>query len=418
MTTSSEFLDVAAALADRLADTAVWHGERCNWIGVVPRDPAQTGGRTMLEALGSDVYCGTAGVALFLAEAAAALGDARLGRTARGALRHALDHAERTHGDGLHMGRPGIAYAAARVAAVLDSELALCGARDVLGAWRRGRGAATEWDLIGGCAGTISALLALSQLVVDPTLVDTAVIAGDELIAAAERSNDGWLWPDPQRPSMHGLCGFSHGAAGIGHALLELWAATEETRFRDAGTGAFDYERSWFVRRAGTWPDLREIERRAGRDVPAPVSPTWCHGAPGIALSRLRATQLLESEAVRDDLDAALALTRRDVGELSARAPDDFSLCHGAAGAADVLLCAADGSGLAERIGAVGIERHHRPPSSSFPCGVPYGETPSLFIGLAGIGLFYLRLFDRDIPTALMIYRKQRLTAPAVPAYS
>jgi lantibiotic modifying enzyme len=249
----------------------------------------------------------------------------------------------------------------------------------------------------------VSALVALSQLVEDPALLETAAIAGDELIAAAERSTGGWLWPDPRRASMHGLCGFAHGAAGIGHALLELWKASGQTRFRDAGTGAFDYERSWFDRR-GTWPDLREIERRAGRDVPAPPAPTWCNGVPGIALSRLRATRLLESEAVRQDAHAALALTREHVAELSSRAPDDFSLCHGAAGAADVLLYAADASGLAERIGVIGIECHHRP-ASSFPCGIPYGETPGLFIGLAGIGLFYLRLFDPRIPTALVIHR-------------
>jgi lantibiotic modifying enzyme len=241
---------------------------------------------------------------------------------------------------------------------------------------------------------------------------------------------------------VHGLCGFAHGAAGIGHALLELWRATGEARFHDAGMGAFDYERSWFARGDGSWPDLREIERRAGLDIPAPVSPTWCNGAPGIALSRLRAAQLLESEpvsddadaalaltrrheseavrddanaaltltrrhdseAVRNDADAALTLTRRHVTELSVRAPDDFSLCHGAAGAADVLLYGADTSGLAERIGALGIERHHRT-GSRFPGGLRYGATPGLFVGLAGIGLFYLRLSDPTIPTALVIHR-------------
>jgi lantibiotic modifying enzyme len=404
MTTSSEFLDVAATLAARLANTAVWHGERCNWIGVVPRDPAQTRGRKMLEALGPDLYGGTAGVALFLAEAAAALGDERLGVTARGAIGHALDHAADTDSDGLHAGQPGIAYAAARVAIVLDSELALCGAGEVLRDWWAQRGVATEWDVIGGCAGAVSALVALSHLLGDSTLLHSAMIVGDELIAAAVRCDGGLFWPDATRASVHGLCGFSHGAAGIGHALVELWGTSGEARFREAGVGAFDYERSWFERRDGTWPDLREIQRRAGRDVPAPVSPTWCHGAPGIALSRLRAARLLESEAVRGDAEAALALTRRHVSELSSRAHDDFSLCHGAAGAADALLFGGDASGLAERIGEVGIEHHHRP-ASGFPCGIPHGETPGLFIGLAGIGLFYLRLSDPVIPTALIIYQ-------------
>jgi lantibiotic modifying enzyme len=135
------------------------------------------------------------------------------------------------------------------------------------------------------------------------------------------------------------------------------------------------------------------------------VSNTWCQGAPGVALSRLRAAALLRSKALREDADAALAITRRHVAELGSLAPDDFSLCHGAAGAADVLLYGDRDSDLARRIGDVGIERHHLT-STSFPCGVSYGETPGLLIGLAGIGLFYLRLADPNIDTILMVHRK------------
>jgi lantibiotic modifying enzyme len=405
MTTSSEYLGVAASLARSLANAAVWHEQRCNWIGVAPRDPARVGGLALVEALGPELYDGTAGAALFLAEAAAALDDAGLRKVARGALRHALHHARGAGGEGLHSGVPGIAYAAARAAVALGCEEPLCGARELLGGWRRLRASATTWDLIGGCAGTLCALVALSDVLEDASLVELGVTVGDELLAAAERTDAGWLWPNPSLPSEHGLCGLAHGAAGIGHALVELWAVTGEDRFRDAGAAAFDYERSWFAGRGGTWPDLRGIERRAGRDVPAPVSNTWCQGAPGIALSRLRAAALLRSKALREDADAALAITRRHVAELSSLAPDDFSLCHGAAGAADVLLYRDRDSPLARRIGDVGIARHHLT-SRSFPCGVPHGETQGLLIGLAGIGLFYLRLADPSIDTILMVHRK------------
>jgi lantibiotic modifying enzyme len=403
MTTSSEYLDVAASLARRLADGAVWHERRCNWVGVAPRDPSGVGGLDLVEALGPDLYDGTAGVAVFLAEAAAALDDARVRRVAQGALRHALHHAHSAGGDGLHSGAPGIAFAASRVAIALGCEEALCGAREILGAWRRLRSPGTVWDLIGGCAGALSALVALADVLEDASLLELGVTIGDELLAVAERTDAGWLWPNPSRPSEHGLCGVAHGAAGVGHALVELWAATGEARFRDAAAAAFDYERSWFARRDGTWPDLRGIERRAGHDIPAPLSHTWCQGAPGIALSRLRAAALLASDALREDASAALALTRRHVAELSSLAPDDFSLCHGAAGAADALLYGDGDSELARRIGDVGIERHHLA-STAFPCGVPHGETPGLLIGLAGIGLFYLRLFDPCIYTILIAH--------------
>jgi hypothetical protein len=38
-----------------------------------------------------------------------------------------------------------------------------------------------------------------------------------------------------------------------------------------------------------------------------------------------------------------------------------------------------------------------------WPCGTYEGVTPSLFLGLAGIGLFYLRLYDPAILSVLIV---------------
>jgi lantibiotic modifying enzyme len=131
---------------------------------------------------------------------------------------------------------------------------------------------------------------------------------------------------------------------------------------------------------------------------------SWCNGAAGIALSRMRAAELLGSATLRRDADLALAACERHVTELLERAPEDFSLCHGAAGAADVLLQAAAGrehvpSALALDVGRRGIELYVRPGAARFPGG----ETPGLVLGLSGIGTFYLRLFDPRVPSPLLI---------------
>ena len=42
--------------------------------------------------------------------------------------------------------------------------------------------------------------------------------------------------------SSNNLTGFSHGAAGIGYALLELYAITKELKFLMAAENAFSYE--------------------------------------------------------------------------------------------------------------------------------------------------------------------------------
>lgn len=38
------------------------------------------------------------------------------------------------------------------------------------------------------------------------------------------------------------------------------------------------------------------------------------------------------------------------------------------------------------------------------PCGVAGGVAPSLFAAMPGIGLFYLNLHARTVPTPLLIY--------------
>ena len=394
------FAGVARQLALDICGAATWSHGRCNWIGSEPLAAAHSlGARASCAALGPDLYNGTSGVALFLAEAAR-FGDAGVRAAALGAIRHALRHAGGA-GDGLYLGAPGIAWAAMRVGFALDEEEILLGARTTLRAWWRERdGVAGSYDLLGGIAGALAGLVALSEAIDDAWALDAALELGEQLLASAEITDIGWSWRSKR--SRYNLCGFSHGAAGIGHALLELHALTGDDRLRRAGYGAFRYERTWVANRAGSWPDLREITVRSAWDVPQAMSATWCNGPPGIALSRVRARELRDREAGPDDAGSALAATRAAVDAARVETKD-FSLCHGAAGIGDVLLRAGE-PGLASDLGRLGIERHHAA-DEPFPCGVGSGSTPGLMLGLAGIGLFYLRLGDARTPTPLLIHR-------------
>ncbi len=128
----------------------------------------------------------------------------------------------------------------------------------------------------------------------------------------------------------------------------------------------------------------------------------WCHGAPGIGFSRLRAWQILGDEIFREEASAAIRTTSR---ALSDTREGNFSLCHGRAGNADLLLYAGpEYSSPARRVGEMGIEMYENE-RVPWPCGAPGGEeTPDLMLGLAGIGYFYLRLHDPlQTPSVLMI---------------
>ncbi|HET8755573.1 MAG TPA: lanthionine synthetase LanC family protein, partial [Solirubrobacteraceae bacterium] len=111
---SCEFLAAAEAIARRVIADAIWHRDRCNWVGV-SMDPKEAW-RAEYQALEPNLYDGTAGVGLFLAQLAAVTGDRDAGRTARGALRQAVARAPAHRTPGLHGGCLGVAWAAGRAA--------------------------------------------------------------------------------------------------------------------------------------------------------------------------------------------------------------------------------------------------------------------------------------------------------------
>jgi lantibiotic biosynthesis protein len=400
MRSEDGFAEAAAELAHRIVSSAIWHDGRCNWMGAVPARAWPSGAQGAHAGLGPDLYGGTSGVALFLAEAAVSLDDSRLRATALGAIRHSLAHAEDIDPaacDGLYSGRMGITYAAGRVGRLLAAEEALAGARTTLAAWLRADRRSAASDLDSGCAGGVAALVALTEVLDDDHLRESATILGDELIARAEVCSAGWSWPSPKRRWMHHLCGLSHGAAGVGHALLELHGLTGAARFREAGEGAFEYERSWFDERTGTWPDLRNVGCRARRSVPLPSSDSWCNGTPGIALSRLRAAELLGRSSWAQEAQSALATTQRMGARLLEHRPADRSLCHGSAGLADVLLAGTRAGmcddGLAIQLAKCSTGRRM--------------STPGLLLGDSGTGLLLLRLGDDRVRSPLLIHRRE-----------
>src|SRR5262249_15431100 len=145
---------------------------------------------------------------------------------------------------------------------------------------------------------------------------------------------------------------------------------------------------------------------------PASFATAWCHGAPGIALARLRAHQLLKTDIYRTEAITALQTTREAVETGLLTGTGTYCLCHGLAGNADILLHGhqllgkegAKGETLARKVARAGIERYAQT-GREWPCG-PAGETPSLMLGLAGIGYFCLRISDGNLPSVLMLQRE------------
>ena len=409
---TTAYLRAAETIGRHLAREAIWHADHCNWIGAIQSSPEQGGSSTvMYRALAPDLYAGTSGIALFLAELAAITGDDTFRRLALGAGRQALAQAERLPPGArlsLYSGWVGIALAATRIGLLLGEENLLAGARQLLGTLPQPDPAPLH-DFLAGSAGAIAGLLILGTLLEDAALGTTAIALGTGLIAAADKraSGDSWLAPHPTRRNLTGL---AHGAAGIGFALLELYAATRDTQFRTAAERAYAYERHWFDAERGNWPDFRTPlpgRPRHGEEV---FVTYWCHGGPGIALTRLRAYALLGNRIYQEEAAAALKTTQQAILQTLSAESSDYSLCHGLAGLTDILRYGVASSGLDAAVAqqtvhataAMGLQRYGVG-GHTWAGGWASGEPPGLMLGMAGIGLFYLRLYAPRTPTPLII---------------
>lgn len=406
------FLEAAGAIGARLCRDAVWDGGRCNWLGDM-MEPLGGAWTVVHRAMGPTLYDGTAGIALFLARLYRLTGERPFRTAAEGALRQAVSRAgtiDPAARIGLHSGLMGIAWALAAAGEALGEGALLDESRRLARELLDVEPSPDATDVISGSAGAVPALLELAARHGDPELRALAVRHGEMLLDAANRGEAGWSWRTLDMPVRQDLTGYSHGAAGIALALLELFRATGDERFREGAGEGFRYERGCFVPAQGNWPDFRVFgDPAAAASTPVGCSLAWCHGAPGIGLARLRAHRLTGDPVYRDEAVAAVTTTTLAL-RMAAAGSAGFSLCHGDAGNAELLLHAAEALGepahraIAEEVGRRGIE-WYLAPGAPWPCGVlNAGETPGLMLGLAGIGYFYLRLHDpAAVPSVLLL---------------
>ncbi len=140
----------------------------------------------------------------------------------------------------------------------------------------------------------------------------------------------------------------------------------------------------------------------AGDYEEAEYSVSWCHGATGIGLSRLRMQKWLEDPELRQEAEiAAETVVNQGFGV-------NHCLCHGDLGNLELLAAMGKEEG-GEKWRREGEEIANRMlealPDRGLLCGVSYYvETPGLMDGLAGIGYGLLRLAEpENVPSILML---------------
>lgn len=268
-------------------------------------------------------------------------------------------------------------------------------------------------DLINGTSGTLLGLLHLHAQTQQDDLLPIIRKFANHLIEGAHVGSEGLYW-DKSTKNIKGLCGFSHGAGGVGYVFLELGRYFNNAAFYWVAEQAFAYENHYFNEEMGNWPDFRKgyfdsktfeehkeeylKENKSFFTSPGNMS-AWCHGAPGIGLSRLRAYELLDKQQYEKDVKRAISQTHKVTVEPE-NIQTSYAACHGGGGNAMLFLEAyrqfEDEKHLeyAEKVGKNGLKyvREYKNYISGYAKADV--EDYSLFMGNAGVGYFYLQLCE------------------------
>jgi type 2 lantibiotic biosynthesis protein LanM len=399
--TAATFRAEADRIADEVSHHAIRRGSGAAWIGLGWAGDSEV---SQLAVLGSDLYNGACGIALFLAAHATATqraSSAELALAAVAQLRKDLKSRSaarlaRSLGIGGATGLGSIVYALAVLSKLLDDDGLLADAHaaaelfndDLIAADRR-------LDVIGGSAGAILSLLRLYRDTQSHDVLQRARKCGEHLMAQPRVGPEGrrsWRGPGPH---FHVLNGMSHGAAGFAYALAALAAATNRQEFAAAAWECIAFENSSYDRGRANWPDFREAEPHWRSQ--------WCHGAVGIGLARLATTkqQQMDFDFIATDVGHALAGAERGW-------PNHVdTLCCGALGSVEFLceagralqrsdLCETASRRLAAVLQSAASTGDYRWNGSvrRFNLG--------LFRGLAGVGYTCLRQIAPSLPNVLI----------------
>ena len=256
-----------------------------------------------------------------------------------------------------------------------------------------------SYDIISGAAGTILALLSLYRATGKKEVLYLAHLCGQHLIKNAVYFPDSSVaWNSIISTDSPPLTGFAHGTAGIAHALIKLYAATKKEEYLSFGKRAIAYENKHFSPEKCNWPDFRIKTNET-----LSFANGWCHGSPGIGLSRMSILDIYSAPLIKRDIEASLSSIKKNK-----LLPRDH-ICCGNSAIIEYLLTASKllskPSLAVDAKNLMGQILFQEQKQGYFSLIGATGKIPdlSLFQGLAGVGYTLLRLIkQKDLPSLLL----------------
>jgi len=447
-----KFLDESMAIFDQLLRSAHSDIHGLYWDTIFFAD--RSGERKTI--IREDIYSGNAGIILYMIELYKVSGEELVKETTVQAIswliRFCDEHPLRSYA--FYSGRSGVSYVLLKAFKLFGDERYLDSAKKYLAqcneAFREDRAEKVIDDLLNGVGGLLLANLHMNAHFSKEHMFGREIeeIAG-YLVGRANYGARGMYW-DRGEEQISGLCGFSHGVSGMAWIFSELSLFFRDDFFLGIAQQAMYYEDIFFDKALNNWPDMRREIRwddlkpedlgkyrdeigRTGDN--SRYMTAWCHGAPGIGLSRYRCFQIGNDRKVLRKAELALETTI-DFCDRMMQQRYNYTLCHGIGGNAYLLLKFFKFTGdqrLLEKIhqyGEKAIEQKRGAGYYFSGYANAEGETLDLFTGITGIGYFFLQCFDagnddldilQPIPSSAMhgnlifLEKKKRLLSAAFP---
>jgi hypothetical protein len=385
--------------------------------------------------INESIYSGVSGIALFYLALYRITGNKKYLIICKNTMKWVINYCKKnkTPNYAFLTGRSGVSYVLIKLSEIcgenyLDEALELMKDCDI-----NLYSGNTVCEYLNGASGTIIVLLHLYEISGEFWLLEKIDKYIKYIIDNLHYNYNGIHW-DRNINSIKALCGFSHGAAGIGFVFLELGNYFNNPVFYYLAEQSFSYESNFFRDDAGNWADLRKffITKKDYKEIQKAVETreydyyykesfmsAWCHGAPGIGLTRLRAYELLNKDIYKKEYKLSMdSVLVSDVNSISNSST--FTLCHGLAGNLEIVieyLKKNNDSNIEsvlysltqQMLDDISMKRKYM--SGLFTLSGD-DEDYSLFLGNAGIGYFYLRLIDSVNIDSIMIpcleYKKNK----------
>lgn len=371
----------AKKIGDTILDQVIWEKQRkaAYLIGVC----AGANEEITVAPLNADLYDGNVGVSIFMAQLSIQTGEEKYREIAMALIQGAfLLLKPATLTSSAYYGLSSFCYGLLHLGVLWEDESLISNSYAYLNELEELLIYEKATDYIGGLAGVIVVTLNMYLFNENQKALFIAQKSGQLLVEKLEDSKDPML------------SGFSHGAAGYSLALIMLGKITNDTTMLREGIRFLKYERTLFNPHVNSWKDLRE---RSGD-----VSPTyWCHGAPGIGISRLSLLKFYQDDELHEEIELTLIKTIQDGFGLS------HCLCHGDFGNLDLLLSYSEQFGnneVMKKAHTIALQSVERAKKDEWALGL--NQTKHIYgmmLGLSGVGYGLLRTYDPTIPSILSL---------------